>query len=521
MSVKNAILNVLMCLTVLAFPLQCMIDPSAVNIASACIVLASSLSLLAYIKLSAAAEEQPLSTMALLGFCVTSQLGALLVQTAAWTPLRITLFMPLMTFATLALYLSIAIAMHIFYRFMTAKSGKGNLVRGFLGWSGVYRLPSNTALWMMGLIGLVSFPFSTKEGLAARIASGFHFLTWAPFLLPIFIREVGPSYCNARRNQIALGLYTGVVVLLGLAMNVRILMFIGVATIALLYLLMGMRSDAPLTRKAVMRFLVVAGILVALSHPMSDLATSMVIARGSRGKVTPTEMVKKTLSVWRRPALIREYERERAGVARYTAYDEHYIDNPLLARFVETKFHDNMIYFASDLKTEHAKDQLRKLTRDQLWAALPTPLLNLFHVGVNKDNMMYSMADYLAYLTRGVRLGGRKTGSMYAQGDAIMGPLFPILYSGICLLLFGMMDLLTLRQRDGTANLAPLAMMSTWMFFYRGVTSDAVSNIFIFIVRDFWQIVMIYVVVFGIARMFGGRAPREESNVAAGLQRAT
>jgi hypothetical protein len=510
MSVKTAILNTLMWLTLLAFPLQCAIDPSAENIASACIVLLSSMTLLAYIKWGGAADDQPVSTVALLGFCVTSQLGALLVQTAYWTPLRVSLYDPLYTFGTLACYLAIAMAMHVVYRFfaspaaVTSAPVKVSVFRGFLGWLGIYRVPPLSALWFMGFIGLLSFPISAREGLAARIGAGFNFLTWAPFLLPLFLREIGPAYGKARRNYLLLAIYTGVVVVLGIALNVRVIMFIGVATIGLLYLLIGMRSNAPLTRKAVVRVGVLAVILAAMSVPLSDLATSMAIARGARGKISPAQMVKKTISVWRRPALIAEYRRETSAVSRFAAYDEHYIANPLLARFVETKFHDNALHFASRLTTESAKAHLRQVTVADTWAVLPTPLLKLLGIGVDKEDLNYSMGDYLAYLSRGVRLGGRKTGSMFAQGIAIMGPLFPILYAFICLFLYKLMDLLTVRTRSGMAHLSALAMMNLWTFFYRGITAEALSNVFVFLLRGFGQTVLIYVVIFGIARMMFG-----------------
>jgi hypothetical protein len=523
MSVKYAILNALMWITLLAFPLQCIIDPSAENVASVCIVLVSSLSLLAYLKWSGSADAQPLSTVALLGFCVTTQLGALLVQTAYWTPIRFSLYNPLLTFGTLAFYLAIAVLMHVVYRFFSRPApGRVGLVRGFLSWLGIYQVPPSSALWFMGCFGLVSFPFSAHEGVVARVASGFNFLTWAPFLLPLFIREVGPAYCNARRNRLFLVLYTVMVIILGIALNVRVVMFIGLATVALLYLLIGMRSNAPLTRKSVGRLCILAALLAALSPSLSDLATSMAIARGARGKVSPVEMVRKTISVWRRPALIAEYNRERTAVSRFAAYDEHYIENPLLARFVETKFHDNALHFAGALTTEESKEQLRKVTIDATWSALPTPLLKALHVGVNKDDMNFSMGDYLAYLSRGVPLGGRKTGSVFAQGMALMGVLYPILYAATCLLLYGLMDLLTIRSASGRASLSPLAMMSMWMFFYRGITSDALSNQFVFVVRDFGQTVLIYVVMFGIARvMFGGYRPTRASPVAPGWHQAT
>jgi hypothetical protein len=523
MSVKNAILNTLMWLVVLSLPLQCLIDPSAENIASVCIVMVSSLCVLAYIKWGGSADAQPLSTIALFGFAVTSQVGALLVQTAFWTPLRLSLYNPLLTFGSLALYLGIAILAHMVYRFFSVPvPNRVGIIRGLFTWAGVYRVPSAGSLWAMSVLGLASFALSSHEGIAARIAAGFNFFAWAPFLLPLYMREIGPSYCNGPRNKILLAGYTFLVVLMGIALNVRVVMFIGVVTVALIYLLIGMRSEAPMKQKYLKQMGVVALIMLALAVPLSDLATSMAIARGARGHVSPVEMIKRTLSVWRRPGLIAEYRRERSAVSRFAAYDEHYIANPLLARFVETKFHDNAFHFAGALTTEESKDQLRKVTMDAIWAALPTPVLKFLHIGVDKDDLNYSMGDYLAYLSRGLPLGGRKTGSMFAQGQAVLGPLFPILYGALCVFVFGLMDLLTLRGAGGRVELSALAMMNLWIFFYRGITADALSNLFVFIFRDFAQTVVIYVIIFAIVRlMLGNRPVRLESSIDPGWQRAT
>jgi hypothetical protein len=523
MSVKNAILNTLMWLVVLAFPVQCVIDPSAENVASACILVVSALCMLAYLKWGGAADAQPLSTMAIFGFAITSQMGALLVQSAFWTPLRLSLYNPLLTFGTLACYQAIAILTHMVYRFFSLPDPRRvGITRGLFRWAGVYRVPSSGALWAMSVLGIVSFALSGREGIVSRIAAGFNFFAWAPFLLPLYMREIGPSYCNAWRNKLALAAYTVLIVLIGIALNVRIVMFIGVVTVALIYLLIGMRSRAPMKAKYLKQMGIVAVILLALSVPLSDLATSMAIARGVRGKVSPVEMVERTLAVWRRPQLIEEYRREGAAIARFAAYDEHYIANPILARFVETKFHDNAFHFAGALTTEESKDQLRKVTVDTIWATLPSPFLRLLHIGVQKEDINYSMGDYLAYLSRAVPLGSRKTGSMFAQGQAIMGPLFPILYAALCLFVYGILDLLTIRGGDGRVELSSLAMMNLWVFFYRGITAEALNNMFVFILRDFLQTVVIYVIIFAIVRaMLGNRPVRLESSIQPGWQRAT
>src|SRR6266851_6408324 len=166
MTVRQAIFNCLIALTVLAVPLQFAIDPSIENMASSCIVLASALTILLYLRGTSALEQHPLSSIAIFGFCVSTQLGALLVQTAALTSLAGSLYTPMYTFGTLALYQLIAISMHVVYRFFSVKKGTDppRLIRGFLTWAGIYQTPSCGTLWYMGCVGLPTMLFWNSEG---------------------------------------------------------------------------------------------------------------------------------------------------------------------------------------------------------------------------------------------------------------------------------------------------------------------------------------------------------------------
>jgi hypothetical protein len=501
-SVRRAIFTLLIALTVLALPLQFVIDPTSENIAAACIVLGSSLTVLLYVAGSEALETQPLSTFAILGFCVTSQLGALLVQTATWTALRSSLYDPIYTFGTLALYQGVAVLAHVTYRFFSvARPARVGFLRGLLDWAGVYRVPTSETLWIMGCIGLISYFFSRNLGVIGKVALAFNFLTWGPFLIPFYLSQVGDAYCNARRNKMLLGVFAMAMVVLGIGLNARGIMFAGVVTVGLLYLLAGMRSHAPLTRRSVIRIAALAVALAAVSVPLSDLATSMVIAREWRGKVSAPEMMRTTLRVWRNPKLIAAYRAGGEAASRYKSYDEHYIDNALLARFVGTKYVDNSLHFARTITTDDSKARLRDVSVKFLWAAVPGPVLHRLGININKEELGFSMGDYLAYLSRGLPLGAHKVGSMLAQGTALFGPLFPFVFAAICLVLFGVMDLLTIRPLDGAASLSALGMLQIWSFFNAGLVYEGLHTVFTFLIRSVEQMVLIYVFIFGLAQL--------------------
>jgi hypothetical protein len=508
MTVRHAIFNCLIAMTVLAVPLQFAIDPSIENVASSCIVLASALTVILYLRGTSALEQHPLSSIAIFGFCVSTQLGALLVQTAARTSLAGSLQIPFYTFGSLALYQLIALSMHVVYRFFSVrKAADSGLMRGFLTWAGIYQTPSCGALWYMGCVGLPTILFWKSEGVLGKIAVGFNFLAWAPYLIPIYAAEVGDSYCSVRLNRLLLVLYTGAFAVLGLAINARGIIFAGIATVGLLYLLRAMRSDAVLTGRALKQIGVLALIVLAVSGPLSDLTAAMVIARQMRGKVSAVTMARTTLRIWRDPRVMAAYKTDNQVASRFSVYDEHYIASPLLARLVQTKYYDTAFYFASTLTTDDAKARLRDVSLKFAWAVFPTPVLHALGIDIDKEDLDFSMGDYLAYLSRGIPVGGHKTGNMFAQGVVLFGPLFPFLYAAICLLLFGLMDLLTVRSAKGPARLSTVGMLEIWGFFMGGIVYESLHNLLLLFIRNFGQTLLIYVLVLTPTRLLRREPP--------------
>lgn len=501
MTIKRAIFFWLIVCLMVSLPLQWVIDPAAENVAAVCIVMASSIGVLLYVGFSDGLKNQPVSTLAILGYCVTTHMGALLVQTAAWTAIRSYLYTPLWTFGVIVFYQWIAVGVHAAYRYFSpAEPRPAGLLRGIFGWLGIYETPSVSTLWLMGCVGLASLLLSRFEGVLGKIGAAFNFLTWAPFLIPFYVRELGDGYCDRHRNKVMLVIYTGAIAILALAVNARQMMLIGGLTVGMLYWFAGMRSKELLTGRMVRNAVLAAIGLAILSVPLSNLATAMVIARAWRGKISPIAMIKTTYGIMRRPELIAAHAAESAAISRYMAYDERYIANPGLARLVSTKFIDNSLHFSASLKSPESLQRLADTSFDFYLEVVPAPLLAAMGVRIDKE-FKYSMGDYLAYLSRGLPLGGFKTGSVFAQGQALYGPFFPVLYALICLAMFGVMDLLTIHRARAASTMSTLAMLQVWGYFNQGLHFEALHNVFYFFVRNFEQTVLVYVAVFAMVRM--------------------
>jgi len=507
MSVGAGIRVSFMVLALLATLAQFLIDASVENVASACIVLASALGILLYMHWSRALQTHPLSVFVIFGFCLTTQLGALLVQSLYWTPLRFSLFDAIRTFGTLAFYQAIALAVHVVYVFFSAPPGnrQGWLRRLFAN-VGLYRMPSTGSLWIFGAIGILGIFLSGRTGIISKFGHGMNFLAWAPFLIPFYGLRSGRDATIAPRQWAYLALYVGVIVCFALATNGRAAIFRGALTVALLYLLDGLRSERPIEARLVVRLAVACLVGAIALQPLSQLVAAMGAARASRGKVPPLELVEKTLDFLVHPELIRESPDADPEAPNYhRAYDEIYLKNSLFGRFVETKFHDNAIHFGAAIVTEDSIRRLRDVTVNSCLAVLPSPLLYLLDIHVDKRTLLFSMGDYLFYLAKGGSLGSFRTGSMFGQGIALMGLLFPVVYAATCLAIFHWLRLLTYADGTGAMALSAVAMMNVWGLFQYGITAESIAGLLGTVARGFPQWVLVYLVAMTCARWALGK----------------
>lgn len=503
-STSRAINTCFMILAVVATAVQFLVDNSTDNLACAGIVLFSSLSVLAYLRWTKGFDTHPISTYVIFGFCATTQLGALLVQSASWTSLSEGLRYPLFTFFILAFYQIVAIAAHITIRFFTVKSLASVDIqprfRRILRIVGLYDIPTPTQLWLLGFVGVCSiFIGGMTSDLSNRISIGITFLAWAPFLIPIFFMQTSRAYCNIFLQTVFLATYAVFIGFIGIAANARYMMFSGFATLAFMLLLTGMRSQRPIRKKTIGMAFAVGVIGLFLLAPVSQLATAMVVVRESQQNTTAIKTILATIDVLSHPELI-EAHRSRKRLAAFTApYDETYVDHPLLARFITTKFHDNALYFGARL-TPRAEDELEITTTDLFLSILPEPVLRYFNVRIVKRELKFSMGDYLFHQATGGRLGGFKVGSVFGQGLGIFGAFFPIAYFFLCLISFFIIDYLAYRERHEKIVISGIGMLLMWRLYYYCITAESINGMIGFLLREIPQSIIIYLVFYQMLR---------------------
>lgn len=505
---SEIILLSLAVLACVAYVMQFFIDDSSDNIAAASIALTGSLIALGYFRLSSAFSTHPISTFTIFGFCANTLLGSLIVQSAMLNSISQYLRQPIETFAILCLFLCIAIVAHISYRMFSGSgirqgdAGTGFGMRAVLARLQVYAVPTVHQLWVIGfvgLIGLLSTGSAGHQNVGNKVSAGMAFMAWAPFLIPIYVAQFGRQYCHVKWHYAMLGIFAILISLIGIAANVRAIIVAGATAVGMIALLTGLRSDHAATPRQIMQVVGLLALCVALLIPLSRLATAMVLVRGQRATTSPVQMVSATIDALSKQQLLdKELNRDKFD-SRFRPYDEYYVANPVLARFVNTKFHDNSLYFESKLN-DRAEDELADTTIDLFWTILPDVVLKYFDIKIAKKKMEFSMGDYLYHQATGGALGGYKYGSIFAHGIGLFGRFFTLVYFCICLLSFWILDLLTRRDKNGKVLVSVVGILLMWRLFLYGITSESINNTFGFLFREIPQSILLFVLTYQLAR---------------------
>jgi hypothetical protein len=95
---------------------------------------------------------------------------------------------------------------------------------------------------------------------------------------------------------------------------------------------------------------------------------------------------------------------------------------------------------------------------------------------------------------------------MFGQGVALFGMLWPFVFAAICLVLFYLMDLLTVKNVGHIAQVSALGILQIWNYFLSGLSYEALHLAFYFAVRIYWQTLLIYLALLAFGRLFSSRA---------------
>lgn len=452
-------------------------------------------------------ERFTISTLVVLGFQVHSSLTALMLQTFAWKPITFNLEAPVATFSVLALLQIWAVALHWFHaQSRVMQAATGTIRQRIFAPLGLYRSPTNRQLWWMGLLGSFASWYAHADrwgednfgDIALKLLAGLSQFSVAPFLIPIAAYLIDPPGGKRSVNWLALSAYCALTLYVALARNSRGVFAVNVLTVLICLALAVMIGRFILTRRRVIWLVVAVVISPIPAGILSDLATAMVIARDDRSDISSQDLVLSTIGTYfDREALQSRQEMER--ILAEGSYNEIYIDNPLLARFVATKYIDHNIALGFSL-SQAGEGLARENAVHQLLLLLPTPVLNFFAPELDKSGNAFSSGDYYNFLVTGDELGGYRTGSSIADGFVVLGSLYLVVFATFAFATFIVGDALAIRMRDGGVLLSALACICIVRFFMNGLMDESVAVQAGNLVRALPQTTLLYLLMFWLTR---------------------
>lgn len=457
----------------------------------------------------------PISTAMMLGFTTYYFLLPPLATLIEAKPLTNNLLHPILIFIHALLCLFFLWLAHKVYRssnfFQSARRVISEKIYRPLGF---FNVPNNEHLFAIGIVGLLAMAtqvFFADIVQAEAMGAGNKFvqalfpLGYVPYCI-VVVAIMGEARPLERRWFLALVIYTGVLFILSMSRNSRSALFMGVASIVIVYaygIAIGVYSSRILrTRNILIGCL---GIWL-VSGPLADIAVSMQVVREQRVNISPVQLISETLSTFGNKEAINDYRMMEA--ISIGDWDETYVDNPFMSRLANLKFADNSLDLAA-MFDKGTSEALRDLEWQKVLAVLPRPLLEFFSLDVDKDMVSSaSGGDIMLFVATGSPyvLGGFRTGSLFGSGYGLFGWFYIPVLAALALLTFVLADAQTSRQMKpksmASSNIAmsPMAIAAFFpLFFYFTSAASGVESMAAlsqFILRGWIQVLLIYVIVY-------------------------
>ncbi|QNI66418.1 hypothetical protein [Synechococcus sp. BMK-MC-1] len=489
----------------IGFAFQCLLSQSGENVISA--FLAASGSFLVFFD---AVRSQrfycyPLSTIVVIGFGITLQLGPLLFTALEGHPIIYNLSVPVATFGHSVLSSLICLLAHAIYRRSKWLLYVRKRAQGIFHQLQVFRPLSTNEVLIMGLLGLFSLGF--RQWLPAiagasivltKFIQGFQFFSIIPiafFLKYLWSQEPVTSSISFRKSLLILLVFMALIVLVGLGRNSRSAF---VVPLACLFLGLGLEWIYGLIKLRLASVLAIGLAFVLILPIVTDLATAMILVRDQRRNISAAELLTYTLDSFQNKDALAE----KRFIDRSTGadWDETYISNIFLARFANAKYPDNSLENAARLSSA-ARDEMASYQGLMLLSTLPTPLLSL--VGVSASEKLeinsYSVGDKLYHLASGspYALGGFRVGHFSGTGMAGYGFAYLGLLLVAMVLIFPLVDSHALTTVHGSVLSPQISVVAITQLFAWLTISNTGSVVLLlaFILRGFIQPVLLFALV--------------------------
>ncbi len=407
------------------------------------------------------------------------------------------------------LYLVSALAFYI------AISKKYSLLglKDLLYRSGFYARVSNKAIWAFGMFGLIvrfylMYAHVQIGDIIGKTLVGFSFLQYAPLLL-FFPSLYSNNTCGIIVKSRGGLWYLIFIVILAFATNSRYAILEPFGTFVLLLFLSYLQYPIEMRKRINKKNILLGVLAVIFIVPfLSDVSLAMLANRGIRENVSVAELFSSTISTYLDRDKMEQLRRLKEGEGLDASnnyredWSETYVNNFALNRYCNMRVSDNTLYHAK--KIGFGNEKMYDDFWNEIMALCPMPILKLFGITYNKTER-YSRGDKLKAMSMGSSpFASNLVTSHLADGLLTFGYPYFIIEGILFYLRFLFLDTFLIRRKKETIySMFGLITIFSFLAMFRnaGGACDSLS----YLLRGYWQDVILYLISFALLRRFVGR----------------
>lgn len=502
---------------------QLALHTNAANVMASALVLAGNLLGVGYALRQSTLRRYPISSLMLLGYTLSYFTMPPLGQLLELNSITHHLNHPVADFAYAISGMLALIGGHLLYsRIPLIGALRGILRKHFYGRLGFYVVPRLSQIWLMGAVGIMSSLDSTPNdqgggaSITQAVCNGLHPFFWVPYVI-LLLPAWSPLRHIPRWNYLGLVLYSVVLLILAMISNSRSTLVMGFASLLIVYFYLLATGQMRLPNVRFRNMLMATVAVLVLLVPVTNLAMTMVLVRGERTHLTPTQLIVKTWDMYRGSHLAQKYDQLMAAMSGGKGVNENYYDNLFLNRLANLKFVDNAVINQRELSPAAARF-FSGIEEKKNISILPSPVIRF--LGLDADKRLVtsgSSGDFLLYAAgdNASVIGGFRTGSLQVNLDIVFGEAWPVVLLFLSALIFAVVDAWCLTGPFGESgnwitlfNPLVIGMVFSQAFFFTSAAAgtDSIVGLMGVLMRGWIQVGLLYAVVFWASRiMTGGR----------------
>lgn len=376
---------------------------------------------------------------------------------------------------------------------------------------GLFKKLSEKDFWVLGIIGVgvdVLCIFVPSEEIN-KILQTMSFFRYAPLCL------VFPSLCGFKTtNHKRVYLYLLILTLLSLTKGSREVLLFPICTYIILYCLNKLRSNEPIinTRrdKNKLKIIILIPIILLSISLFNRISLAMLLARDVVFSETSTasDVVESTITNMFNDKEILETENKMFNMEEgddtfsLDEWNEQYISNSFLNRYCNLRLTDQTLVRAKTIGFNNPVMLDNFILTNSTF--LPTPILKMLGINVNKQDFDYSRGDLLFALSRkGSIFRSNVVTSHVADGLATFGLMyFPIQFI-IWFIMFKLIDSLTFKSKN-KLHYSIYGLCNVFVFFGLTRAANGCSRELFYCLRLFWNGILGCIIIYFLLKIING-----------------